>query len=175
MATVTKVSAQKRPGRYNIFLEGKYAFSVAEKTLTNFVLLPGKELTSQQIEKIKQYDADAQASNLAARYLNYEPRSIYELLTYLKKHQITSEAAKAAVQELTDLGYRVELDDRNEKIGYKIREAQMNKIPYMLVIGDKEIENNEVGVRSRKDGDIGAMSLNDFENKLKDEVETFAR
>lgn len=109
MATVTKVSAQKRPGRYNIFLEGKYAFSVAEKTLTNFVLLPGKELTSQQIEKIKQYDADAQASNLAARYLNYEPRSIYELLTYLKKHQITSEAAKAAVQELTDLGY---LDDR---------------------------------------------------------------
>ena len=45
----------------------------------------------------------------------------------------------------------------------------------MLVIGDKEIENNEVGVRSRKDGDIGAMSLNDFENKLKDEVETFAR
>ena len=70
---------------------------------------------------------------------------------------------------------RVEVDDRNEKIGYKIREAQMQKVPYMLVIGDKEIENGSVGVRSRKDGDIGQMNQDEFIEKVKHEVETFAR
>ena len=58
---------------------------------------------------------------------------------------------------LSDLGYRVETDLRNEKIGYKIREAQLEKVPYMLVIGDKEVQAGSVGVRSRKDGDIGVF------------------
>ncbi len=83
--------------------------------------------------------------------------------------------ARKLVEELTDKGFRVEIDDRNEKIGYKIREAQMAKVPYMLVVGDKEIENNEVGVRARKDGDLGAMSVTAFEEKLAEEVRTFAR
>mgnify|MGYP002625364338 CR=1 FL=1 len=56
-----------------------------------------------------------------------------------------------------------------EKIGYKIREAQLQKIPYMLIIGDKEVQANAVGVRSRKDGDIGAMSVEDFINKIEEE------
>ena len=67
---------------------------------------------------------------------------------------------------------RVEIDDRSEKIGYKIREAQLEKIPYMLVIGDKDIENNTVSVRSRKDGDIGAMSIGEFIEKITDDVKT---
>ena len=83
--------------------------------------------------------------------------------------------ARKLVDELTDKGFRVEIDDRNEKIGYKIREAQLQKVPYMLVVGDKEIENNQVGVRSRKDGDIGAMSIRDFEEKLDREVKNFER
>ena len=83
--------------------------------------------------------------------------------------------ARKLVDELTDKGFRVEIDDRNEKIGYKIREAQLQKVPYMLVVGDKEIENNQIGVRSRKDGDIGAMSLSDFEEKLDREVKNFER
>lgn len=83
--------------------------------------------------------------------------------------------ARKLVEELTDKGFRVEIDDRNEKIGYKIREAQMAKVPYMLVVGDKEIENNEVGVRARKDGDLGAMSVTTFEEKLAEEIRTFAR
>ena len=83
--------------------------------------------------------------------------------------------ARKLVDELTDKGFRIEIDDRNEKIGYKIREAQLQKVPYMLVVGDKEIENNQVGVRSRKDGDIGAMSLSDFEEKLDREVRIFER
>ena len=85
------------------------------------------------------------------------------------------EYAKELAQKMMDEDIRVEVDDRNEKIGYKIREAQMQKIPYMLVIGDKEIENGSVGVRSRKDGDIGQMNQDEFIEKVKHEVETFAR
>jgi regulatory protein len=109
MAEITKITAQKRPGRYNIFLDQHYAFSASEKTVAEFVLLKGKELTEDDIEQIKRYDADAKASDLAAHFLSYQPRTVYELLQYLKKHQISDQAAQAAVKELTDLGY---LDDR---------------------------------------------------------------
>ncbi len=73
------------------------------------------------------------------------------------------------------LGIRVELDNSEEKIGYKIRKAQLEKVPYMLVIGDKEVEANAVGVRSRKDGDIGAMPVDKFIEEIKYEVENFVR
>ncbi len=106
---ITKVSAQKRPGRYNIFLDGKYAFSAGEKTVAEFVLLKGKELYDEQVEKIRQFDADAKASDLAAHFLSYEPRTIFEVLQYLKKHEISDEAANSAVNQLNELGY---LDDR---------------------------------------------------------------
>jgi threonyl-tRNA synthetase len=78
-------------------------------------------------------------------------------------------AAKVA-KRLDDLDIRVELDDRNEKIGYKIREAQMQKVPYMLVVGDKEIENNAVAVRDRKEGDRGSMSLDEFISNIQKEI-----
>ena len=68
------------------------------------------------------------------------------------------EYAKSVKEEMFNAGIRVELDDRQEKIGYKIREAQLQKIPYMLVVGEKEVSNNTVGVRNRKDGDVGQMS-----------------
>jgi threonyl-tRNA synthetase len=64
----------------------------------------------------------------------------------------------------------VESDLRNEKIGYKIREAQMEKIPYMLVIGDKEVENGTVAVRSRSQGDLGVMKLEDFKARILKEI-----
>ena len=67
---------------------------------------------------------------------------------------------------------RIEIDDRSEKIGYKIREAQLEKVPYMLVIGEKDIENKTVSVRARKDGDIGAMSLEEFIERVVEEVKT---
>ena len=72
-------------------------------------------------------------------------------------------------------GIRVELDERNEKIGFKIREAQVEKVPYMLVIGDKEMEENVIAVRSRADGKTTVMSLDQLIEKLKYEVETFAK
>ena len=84
------------------------------------------------------------------------------------------EYAKEVQTKLEEAGLRVELDDRNEKIGYKIREAQLQKVPYMLVLGDKEKEAGTVGVRSRTDGDIGAMQADEFVAKIVDEVKTFA-
>ena len=85
------------------------------------------------------------------------------------------EYAEKLKEKLEEYDIRVELDEREEKIGYKIREAQLQKIPYMLIVGDKEVEANAVGVRSRKDGDIGAMSVEDFINKIEEEIKTFAR
>ena len=73
--------------------------------------------------------------------------------------------------EFIKKGIRVEVDDRNEKTGYKIREAQLEKVPYMLVVGHKEVEGNLVSVRSREDGDIGTMKIEEFEKKVLDEVE----
>lgn len=73
-------------------------------------------------------------------------------------------------QRLLENDIRVELDDRNEKIGYKIREAQMQKIPYMLILGDKEVESGNVSVRSRKDGDIGSKSMQEFLSSILEEI-----
>ena len=81
------------------------------------------------------------------------------------------EYAKLVFEALEKLGIRVELDDREEKIGYKIREAQLAKVPYMLILGDKEVEAGAVGVRSRAAGDIGAMKIDEFIQKISSEIE----
>ena len=81
--------------------------------------------------------------------------------------------ANKIVEKLMNEGIRVELDDREEKIGYKIREAQLQKIPYMLIVGDKEVETNAVGVRARKDGDIGQMPIDEFICKIKAEIKEY--
>jgi threonyl-tRNA synthetase len=78
--------------------------------------------------------------------------------------------AKKVMKILRDNGIRCEFDDRNEKIGYKIREAQLEKIPYMLVLGEKEEQSEVVAVRSRKDGDKGTMTLNEFLDIIKKQV-----
>ncbi len=65
---------------------------------------------------------------------------------------------------------RVEIDDRSEKIGYKIREAQLEKVPYMLLVGDKDIEGGTVSIRDRRDGDIGSMAIEEFIAKITEEV-----
>ncbi|WMJ24214.1 threonine--tRNA ligase [Paludicola sp. MB14-C6] len=83
--------------------------------------------------------------------------------------------ANELMRKLQNVGIRVELDDRNEKIGYKIREAQLEKVPYMFVLGDKEVEAETVGVRSRKDGDQGQMEVDDLIVKLLQEIASKAR
>ena len=81
---------------------------------------------------------------------------------------------KEIEDKLAAAGLRVTTDERSEKIGYKIREAQLEKIPYMLVIGDKEVEQNAVAVRSRKEGDIGTIGVDEFLQKALVEVATKA-
>ena len=78
-------------------------------------------------------------------------------------------------KKLEDSGIiRLEVDDRSEKLGYKLREAQLEKVPYMIVVGDKDIENGTVSVRSRKKGDMGAMPVDEFIKMICEEVETKA-
>jgi len=90
-----------------------------------------------------------------------------KILPISEKHL---EYASELKNKMANMGLRIELDDRNEKIGYKIREAQLQKIPYMLVIGDKEQETGTVAVRSRKEGDKGTMSLDEVCDMIKEEI-----
>ncbi|MBD5130771.1 MAG: threonine--tRNA ligase [Ruminococcaceae bacterium] len=76
------------------------------------------------------------------------------------------EYGEGIAKRLDDLGIRVTVDNRNEKIGYKIRQAQLEKIPYFFIVGDKEVEDNTVSLRSRKDGDLGASPLEDIIAKI---------
>ena len=80
------------------------------------------------------------------------------------------EYAKDLTQKLVDAGIRAEDDCRSEKLGYKIREAQMQKIPYMLVVGDRDMENGTVSVRTRKGEDLGAMTMDAFLSKCLSEI-----
>lgn len=83
--------------------------------------------------------------------------------------------ANTVKEQLEKEGIRVEVDDRNEKIGYKIRESQVQKVPYMLVVGEKEMEANTVGVRSRKDGDVGAVEVDKFIKIVLEEIKNFTK
>lgn len=79
--------------------------------------------------------------------------------------------AEDVTRKLKEMGYRVEIDERSEKIGYKIREAEVEKVPYMLIVGGKEAESGQVAVRRRGKGDLGAMTLEHFVNQLASDVE----
>jgi threonyl-tRNA synthetase len=87
----------------------------------------------------------------------------------------THEASIELVEKLQDYGIRAETDLRSEKLGYKIREAQLQKIPYMIILGDKEVENAMLAVRSRKDGDLGTMRATDFIELIQKEIRQKAR
>ena len=81
------------------------------------------------------------------------------------------EYARKVWDALDKAGLRAEVDARNEKIGYKIRQAQLEKVPYMLVVGDRDMENGTVSPRHRADGDLGAMSMDEFSALLKQVVD----
>ena len=91
---------------------------------------------------------------------------------------VTDRAADYCAEQsrkLQAMGFRVEIDSRNEKIGKKIREAQLEKVPYMVVVGDRDMENNTVSPRHRSDGDLGAMSMDEFTAILKEVVDSKAK
>ena len=95
-----------------------------------------------------------------------------KLLTVTDRANDYAESIRSALE---DAGVRVEVDDRNEKIGKKIREATLDKVPYMLVLGDRDIENATVSVRTRAGEDLGAMPLDAFLAKITEEIRTRAR
>lgn len=184
MATITKISAQKRPGRYNIFLDNHYAFSLSEKTIANFVLLKGKELTDEQIDEIQGYDEGAKASDLAAKFLSYEPRTVFEVLQYLKKREVSDVAAANAVNELSELGY---LDDEQyvhlfinndlqvgsdgpRNLTRKLTQKGVDPELVQNILDDTdEDEFIEVGTRLVKSltNKIGQLSEREVRNKMK--------
>ena len=86
----------------------------------------------------------------------------------------TADKCKETVERLRTLGIRATADLRNEKIGFKIREAQLEKTPYMLIIGDREAAEDKVSVRGRKLGDLGTMSFDDFVSRINNEIKTFS-
>ena len=95
-----------------------------------------------------------------------------KFLPIADRHQ---DYAREMMQKLEEIGVRCEIDDRSEKIGFKIRSAQMEKIPYMILVGDKDIEANTISVRSRKNGDEGATSIDEFIARIKEEIDSKAR
>ena len=80
------------------------------------------------------------------------------------------EYAKEVADKLDAAGIRVTVDDRNEKMGYKIRQAQLEKVPYMLVVGAKEMEDGTVSVRARHEDKGGVKSVEDFLTQIKEEI-----
>ena len=98
-----------------------------------------------------------------------------EQVRFLPVTDRASDYCADLAHKLSDMGFRAEVDYRNEKIGRKIRDAQMEKVPYMLVIGDRDMENGTVSPRHRADGDLGAMSFEDFTALLRDVVDSKAK
>ena len=95
-----------------------------------------------------------------------------KILPIADSHMIYANQVKEKIEKN---GIRVEIDERNEKIGYKIREAQLEKIPYMLVIGEKEVQTNTASVRSRIQGDIGQIKIEEFEKILQQEIKNHVK
>jgi len=96
---------------------------------------------------------------------------LYFLIDYFLQHyQVFLEYAKQVADKLKENDIIVELDERNEKIGYKIRDWETKKVPYMLIVGEKEKESDSVSVRKHKVGDQGMIRLEEFIHNIKEEI-----
>ena len=95
-----------------------------------------------------------------------------KILTIADRHV---DYVKDLMKEMSSKGIRVEIDSREEKIGYKIREAQLKKVPYMIIIGDKEVEENKVSMRSRDKGELGSIEKEKFIEKIEEEIKTLSK
>lgn len=144
----------------------------------------GMEYTDQNGQKVRPYIIHRTSLGCYERTLAYLIEKyagalpLWMMPTQVRVLPITDRAhdyAQEIVDRLRDAGIRAESDYRSEKLGYKIREAQMQKIPYMLVVGDRDMENQTVSVRTRAGVDLGAMSVDDFRAKCRAEIDTKAR
>ena len=144
----------------------------------------GMEYTDQNGQKVRPYIIHRTSLGCYERTLAYLIEKyagalpLWMMPTQVRVLPITDRAhdyAQEIVDRLRDAGIRAESDYRSEKLGYKIREAQIQKIPYMLVVGDRDMENQTVSVRTRAGVDLGAMSVDDFRAKCRAEIDTKAR
>ena len=144
----------------------------------------GMEYTDQHGQKVRPYIIHRTSLGCYERTLAYLIEKyagalpLWMMPTQVRVLPITDRAhdyAQEIVDRLRDAGIRAESDYRSEKLGYKIREAQMQKIPYMLVVGDRDMENQTVSVRTRAGVDLGAMSVDDFRTKCRAEIDTKVR
>ena len=144
----------------------------------------GMEYTDQNGQKVRPYIIHRTSLGCYERTLAYLIEKyagalpLWMMPTQVRILPITDRAhdyAQEIVDRLRDAGIRAESDYRSEKLGYKIREAQMQKIPYMLVVGDRDMENQTVSVRTRAGVDLGAMSVDDFRTKCRAEIDTKVR
>lgn len=144
----------------------------------------GMEYTDQNGQKVRPYIIHRTSLGCYERTLAYLIEKyagalpLWMMPTQVRVLPITDRAhdyAQEVVDRLRDAGIRAESDYRSEKLGYKIREAQMQKIPYMLVVGDRDMENQTVSVRTRAGVDLGAMSVDDFRTKCRAEIDTKVR
>ena len=144
----------------------------------------GMEYTDQNGQKVRPYIIHRTSLGCYERTLAYLIEKyagalpLWMMPTQVRVLPITDRAhdyAQEIVDRLRDAGIRAESDYRSEKLGYKIREAQMQKIPYMLVVGDRDMENQTVSVRTRVGVDLGAMSVDDFRTKCRAEIDTKVR
>ena len=144
----------------------------------------GMEYTDQNGQKVRPYIIHRTSLGCYERTLAYLIEKyagalpLWMMPTQVRVLPITDRAhdyAQEIVDRLRDAGIRAESDYRSEKLGYKIREAQMQKIPSMLVVGDRDMENQTVSVRTRAGVDLGAMSVDDFRTKCRAEIDTKVR
>ena len=144
----------------------------------------GMEYTDQNGQKVRPYIIHRTSLGCYERTLAYLIEKyagalpLWMMPTQVRVLPITDRAhdyAQEIVDRLRDAGIRAESDYRSEKLGYKIREAQMQKIAYMLVVGDRDMENQTVSVRTRAGVDLGAMSVDDFRTKCRAEIDTKVR
>ena len=144
----------------------------------------GMEYTDQNGQKVRPYIIHRTSLGCYERTLAYLIEKyagalpLWMMPTQVRVLPSTDRAhdyAQEIVDRLRDAGIRAESDYRSEKLGYKIREAQMQKIPYMLVVGDRDMENQTVSVRTRAGVDLGAMSVDDFRTKCRAEIDTKVR
>ena len=144
----------------------------------------GMEYTDQNGQKVRPYIIHRTSLGCYERTLAYLIEKyagalpLWMMPTQVRVLPITDRAhdyAQEIVDRLRDAGIRAESDYRSEKLGYKIREAQMQKIPYMLVVGDRDMANQTVSVRTRAGVDLGAMSVDDFRTKCRAEIDTKVR
>ena len=144
----------------------------------------GMEYTDQNGQKVRPYIIHRTSLGCYERTLAYLIEKyagalpLWMMPTQVRVLPITDRAhdyAQEIVDRLRDAGIRAESDYRSEKLGYKIREVQMQKIPYMLVVGDRDMENQTVSVRTRAGVDLGAMSVDDFRTKCRAEIDTKVR